>query len=58
MTEKQRAENGRRKLLQSLVATGTIITSANLVPDQWKKPIVNYAAMPVHARMTDKIGTE
>ena len=40
----------RRRLLQTLAATGSLVAVDSLVPGQWVKPVVEVGYLPAHAQ--------
>ncbi|GJL83572.1 MAG: hypothetical protein DHS20C01_32060 [marine bacterium B5-7] len=53
MSEELKLSNGRRKLLKSLVAGGSVAaTTATLFPEKWTKPVVDSVVLPSHAQTT------
>jgi len=42
----------RRKLLKYLTVAGGAVFSAQQMPEQWVRPVVDTVALPVHARMS------
>lgn len=42
----------RRKLIQSLFAGGAVVTSVELMPASWTRPIIGSAVLPAHAETT------
>jgi len=47
MTHRARA---RRQLMKSLAAGGGVVVTGKLVPEEWKKPVLEHTILPVHAQ--------
>jgi len=50
MTHRARA---RRRLMKSLAAGGGVVVTSKLVPEQWKKPVLQHTILPVHAQASE-----
>lgn len=50
--ERQVVDEGRRKLLKALAATGGAVTATSLLPDKWAKPVVDVGVLPAHAQVS------
>lgn len=52
MTDKNdnSTEQARRRLLKTIAAAGGVITAGKMLPDNWKRPIVDTALLPAHAQ--------
>jgi hypothetical protein len=46
----KRTVEGRRRLLKTLLAGGAAVTATTVLPDTWKKPIIDSVIVPVHAQ--------
>jgi hypothetical protein len=45
-----RPVESRRRLLKALAAAGGAVTTATVLPDAWKKPLINSVVVPLHAQ--------
>ena len=45
-------DQGRRRILKLLVASGGAVTTTRIIPEQWKAPVVNAVNVPVHAELS------
>ncbi|MCK5360527.1 MAG: hypothetical protein KAJ95_07860 [Gammaproteobacteria bacterium] len=43
-------ELARRRLLKTIAGAGGVITAGKMLPDTWKRPIVDAALLPAHAQ--------
>jgi len=52
MTDKNdnSTEQARRRLLKTIAGAGGVITAGKMLPDNWKRPIVDTALLPAHAQ--------
>ncbi|MCK5359283.1 MAG: hypothetical protein KAJ95_01580 [Gammaproteobacteria bacterium] len=50
MSNEDKNNTGRRKLLKSVVAGGGAATVAKILPDQWARPVVDSVMLPSHAQ--------
>lgn len=46
----KKTELARRRMLKTIAAAGGIITTGKMLPDSWKRPIVDVALLPAHAQ--------
>ncbi|MGD0918929.1 MAG: hypothetical protein ABSB22_20985 [Thermodesulfobacteriota bacterium] len=53
--ESQTVNEGRRRLLGILAASGGAVAASMVLPEKWVKPVVDWGVLPVHAQVSPTI---